>query len=161
MSWSTQYRAPVRMLSNPGNPIQKTYAGSYDENGRLVLQESGELNLYDLIQSHAESCDIHVIMERYQNGDVDALSKAQGFFGDVLDFPKTYAEALNHMNEMERQFMTLPLEIREKFGNSFPEFLASSDDPDFLDKLGIKPKEDSAPVPDPTVQTDPAKEVTT
>lgn len=157
--FKTQYRTPERFQTNPGNPVQKTYAGSYDENGRLVLQESGELNLYDLIQSHAESCDIHVIMQRYQNGDVDALSKAQGFFGDVLDFPKTYAEALNHMNEMERQFMTLPLEIREKFGNSFPEFLASSDDPDFLDKLGIKPKEEPVPVPEPTVQTDPAKEV--
>ena len=161
MSWSTQYRTPVRTLSNPGNPIQKTYAGSYDENGRLVLQESGEMNLYDLIQSHAESCDIHVIMQRYQNGDVNALSISQGFFGDVLDFPKTYAEALNHMNEMERQFMTFPLEIREKFGNSFPEFLASSDDPDFLDKLGIKPKEEPVPVPEPTVVDGPTKEVTT
>ncbi|ALS03457.1 VP3 [Gokushovirus WZ-2015a] len=161
MVFQTQYRDPVRVQTNPGNPVMKTYAGSYDENGRLVLQVSGEINLYDEIQSHAESCDIHAIMERYKNGDVSALSRAQGFFGDVLDFPKTYAEALNHMNEMERQFMNLPVEIREKFGNSFPEFLASSDDPDFLERLGIKPQEEPAPVADPPAQTDSAKEVTT
>ena len=87
-------------------------------------------------------------MKRYQNGDVAAFSQKQGFYGDFLDFPKTYAEALNHMNEMERQFMALPVETREKFGNSFTEFLAASAEPDFLDRLGIKKESVSEPVPD-------------
>lgn len=41
--------------------------------------------------------------------------------------------------------MALPLEIREKFGHSFTEFLASSGEPDFLDKLGIKREPESTP----------------
>ena len=51
------------------------------------------------------------------------------------------------MNEMERQFMALPPEIREKFGHSFTEFLASSGEPDFLDKLGIQREPESTPEP--------------
>jgi hypothetical protein len=134
MQFKTQYDARDRVFSDPGSPEHITYAGHYDEKGRVVLEESGRENIYDFIQSHAESCDIHVLMKRYQNGDVDALSQKQGFYGDFLDFPKTYAEALNHMNEMERQFMSLPVDTREKFGNSFTEFLAASAEPDFLDK---------------------------
>lgn len=158
MQFKTQYDARDRIFSDPGSPEHITYAGHYDEKGRVVLEESGRENIYDFIQSHAESCDIHVLMKRYQNGDVDALSQKQGFYGDFLDFPKTYAEALNHMNEMERQFMALPVESREKFGNSFAEFLAASAEPDFLDRLGIKKAPVVEPVPAiPQVET---KEVT-
>ena len=154
MQFKTQYDARDRIFSDPGSPEHITYAGHYDEKGRVVLEASGRENIYDFIQSHAESCDIHVLMKRYLNGDVAALSQKQGFYGDFLDFPKTYAEALNHMNEMERQFMALPVETREKFGNSFTEFLAASAEPDFLDRLGIKKESVSEPVPDiPQVET--------
>lgn len=150
MEFKTQYDARDRVFTDPGSPEHITYAGHYDEKGRVVLEESGRENLYDYIQSYAESCDIHVLMKRYANGDVDALSQKQGFYGDFLDFPKTYAEALNHMNEMERQFMALPVETREKFGNSFTEFLAASGEADFLERLGIKaeePKEVTPAIP--------------
>jgi hypothetical protein len=147
MEFKTQYDARDRVFTDPGSPEHITYAGHYDEKGRVVLEESGRENLYDYIQSYAESCDIHVLMKRYANGDVDALSQKQGFYGDFLDFPKTYAEALNHMNEMERQFMALPVETREKFGNSFTEFLAASGEADFLERLGIKKEPDAEPVP--------------
>lgn len=157
MEFKTQYDARDRVFTDPGSPEHITYAGHYDEKGRVVLEESGRENIYDFIQSHAESCDIHFLMKRYQNGDVEALSQKQGFYGDFLDFPKTYAEALNHMNEMERQFMALPVETREKFGNSFTEFLAASAEPDFLDRLGIK--KESVTEPDPDISQDEIKEV--
>lgn len=157
MEFKTQYDARDRVFTDPGSPEHITYAGHYDEKGRVVLEESGRENIYDFIQSHAESCDLHVLMKRYQNGDVEALSQKQGFYGDFLDFPKTYAEALNHMNEMERQFMALPVETREKFGNSFTEFLAASAEPDFLDRLGIK--KESVTEPDPDISLDEIREV--
>lgn len=138
-NWRTQYCA-VSVISNPGCPVKKQYAGSYDEKGHVQLREVGRVNLYDEIQSHAESCDIHVIMARFKNGDVDALSQRQGFFGDILNMPKTYAEALNNMLDLERNFYQLPTEVRERFGNSFSQFLASSNNPDFFEKLGVKMK---------------------
>ena len=137
MQFKTQYDARDRISSNPGSPIHITYAGHYDEKGRVVL-ESGRENIYDQIQSHAESCDIHVLMKRYLNGDVTALSQAQGQYLDATQFPKTYADMLNFVNDQERAFMALPADVRSKFGNSFTEYLAASGEPDFLDRLGIK-----------------------
>lgn len=138
MQFKTQYDARDRISCNPGSPIHITYAGHYDEKGRVVLEESGRENIYDLIQSHAESCDIHVLMKRYLNGDVTALSQVQGQYLDATQFPKTYADMLNFVNEQERAFMALPADVRAKFGNSFTEYLAASGEPDFLDRLGIK-----------------------
>ena len=154
MEFNTRWSKREPVFSNPGSPIHKTFGGHYDEKGRVVLEETGSENIYDFIQSHAESCDIHVLMKRFQNGDSTALSKRQGFYGDILDFPKTYAEALNHMNQMEAQFMALPLETREKFGCSFQEFLAASGEVDFLDRLGIKP----VPVSDDTPNSAPKED---
>lgn len=145
MKFKTQYDARERIVTNPGDPIHITYAGHYDEKGRVVLEESGRENIYDQIQSYAESCDIHVLMNRYLNGDVSALSKAQGQYLDVTDFPKTYAEMLNFVNDMEKQFMSLPAQVRSEFGNSFSEYLAASGSPDFMERLGVK-KEAAAEV---------------
>ena len=44
MQFATQYDARVRVFSNPGDPIHITYAGHYDEKGRVVLEESGREN---------------------------------------------------------------------------------------------------------------------
>ena len=41
------------------------------------------------------------------------------------------------MADMERSFMSLPVEVREKFNNSFSEFLASSGESDFMERLGL------------------------
>ena len=132
----TQYDH-VRVLAEPGQREKVTYGGHYDDKGRVVLEEIGRVNLYDEIQSHADSVDIHVLMQRYKNGDPEALSRAQGLYLDATVFPKTYAEALNHMADMERSFMSLPVEVREKFNNSFSEFLASSGESDFMERLGL------------------------
>ena len=62
----TQYDRGVRFHCEPGQREHVSYGGHYDEKGRVVLEEIGRVNLYDEIQSHAESCDIHVLMDRYR-----------------------------------------------------------------------------------------------
>ncbi len=143
----TQYDARDRIMSHPGNPIKQLYSGSYNERGQVELKEDGTEDLYAFIQSFAESTDIHSILKRYQNGEVDVLEKVQGFYGDITDMPKTYAEALQRISDSEKVFMSLPVEVRAKFGHSFSEFLAASQDADFLDRLGVKPTDQSADVP--------------
>ncbi len=137
--FKTQYDARDRIKSNPGNPIKQLYCGSYNERGQVELKEDGTEDLYAFIQSFAESTDIHSILQRYQNGEVDVLEKVQGFYGDITEMPHTYAEALQRIADSEKVFMSLPVEVRAKFGHSFSEFLAASQDADFLDRLGVKP----------------------
>lgn len=161
-AFKTQYDARDRIKSNPGNPIKQLYSGSYNDRGQLELKEDGTEDLYAFIQSFAESTDIHSILKRYQNGEVDVLEKVQGFYGDVTEMPKTYAEALQRIADSEKVFMSLPVDVRAKFGHSFSQFLAASQDDDFLDRLGVKPIEQAAnmsPVPDDSQAT--TKEVVT
>lgn len=150
--FKTQYDARDRIESNPGNPIKQLYAGSYNERGQVELREDGTENLYDFIQSFAESTDIHAIMRRFQNGEVDVLEKVQGFYGDVTEMPKTYAEALQRISDSEKVFMSLPVDVRAKFGHSFSEFLAASNDADFLERLGVQVDVPVTPEPEPDVK---------
>ncbi len=146
--FKTQYDARDRIQSNPGNPIKQLYCGSYNERGQVELKEDGTENIYDFIQSFAESTDIHAILRRFENGEVDVLEKVQGFYGDVTEMPKTYAEALQRIADSEKVFMSLPVDVRGKFGHSFSEFLAASNDADFLERLGVQVEEPVSPEPD-------------
>ena len=159
-AFKTQYDVRERIESHPGNPIKQLYSGSYNERGQVELKEDGTEDLYAFIQSFAESTDIHAILKRYQNGEVDVLEKVQGFYGDITEMPHTYAEALQRIADSEKVFMSLPVDIRAKFGHSFSEFLAASQDADFLDRLGVKPTEQPVPVPSvPDLVDKPVKEV--
>lgn len=144
--FNTQYDARDRISSHPGNPIKQLFSGSYNERGQVELKEDGTEDLYAYIQSFAESTDIHSILKRYENGEVDVLEKVQGFYADITEMPHTYAEALQRIADSEKVFMSLPVEVRAKFGHSFSEFLAASQDDDFLDRLGVQPTEQTEPV---------------
>ena len=155
--FKTQYDARDRIQSHPGNPIKQLYVGSYNERGQVDLKEDGTEDLYAYIQSFAESTDIHAILRRFENGEVDVLEKVQGFYGDITEMPHTYAEALQRIADSEKVFMSLPVDVRAKFNHSFSEFLAASQDANFLDRLGLNA--DSQPEPVPAVPAVAAKDV--
>lgn len=125
MVFRTKYQH-VRTCTPSGDPIHIEYSGRYDENGVLVLDKTGETNIYNEIQSHADSVDINTIIRRYESGEVDVLSRAQGLFMDVTQAPKTYAEMLNLLRCAEEVFDGLPADVRAKFDNSFEQFFAQN-----------------------------------
>lgn len=148
-NFRTQYDPPARFIQEPGSPIKTLYSPKFNENGVMYLVESGKANLYQEIQSHADSVDIHVLLQRYAQGDTGVLARVQGAYGDFTQMPHTFAEALNTMIAAEQYFMGLPKDIRAKFNNSFQQFIAQMDDPSWASDVGFKPPE-SAPVPTPS-----------
>lgn len=158
MRFRTQFESHDRVLANPGTSEHILYAPQIDENGHLELVETGREDLYDYIQSHKDSCDIHQIMRRFEAGDTEALMKRQGNYGDFTAMPKTYAEMLNAVIAGEQKFMELPVETRARFGHSFQQWLVSMDKPEeFAEKMGWNVGSAVAPAPD--AQIDPVKEV--
>ncbi|QRV61651.1 VP3 [Gokushovirinae sp.] len=138
MKFCTQFSEDrPRPKSVIGSRVKKLYSPVFDKNGRMELEETGQEDLYGYIQSHKDSVDIHVILDRYQRGDVTALNRAQAFYVDATSFPKTYAEALQRMQDAHMYFDSLPVETRAKFGHDFNQFLASLDKPDFAELLGF------------------------
>lgn len=135
----TQFDSHDRIFANPGDPIKILYAPQVDKQGHLELIESGTEDLYEYIQSHAESVDINMIVARYQRGDIDALERVQGLYADVTGLPQTYADMLNVVIQGEHAFESLPLETRAKFNHSYYEWMASMDDfAGFAAKMGFK-----------------------
>lgn len=144
------YSERGRVIENPGSPVRVLYTSQVADDGNVDLIPSGTENLYDFIQSHRDSVDIHVILKRFANGDVDALSRVQGHYGDFTTLPKTYAELLNTMIAGESYFNSLPLETRAKFDHSFEKFMVSMDNmPDFISKLGYEVSGSSKDIGEP------------
>lgn len=139
MTFKTQYDGRVRIFSEPGTGIKITYEPYFDDNGVLQIKETGKVNQYLEIQSHADSVDINVILARYQAGETDVLNKVQGFFADVTEMPETYAGMLNLINSGKNFFEELPTFIKERFNNSFAEFLTESGKPGFEKKFVSDP----------------------
>lgn len=151
----TQFNRPARVIANPGNPIKTLYGPKFDKNGVMHLVETGKHNLYDEIQSHADSVDIHVLLQRFAQGDVGVFSRVQGAYGDFTQMPSTFAEALNVMIAAEQYFNGLPVDVRAKFGHDFHQFVASMDSPTWIDDMGIDVTP-ATPEPSPTPPSAPA-----
>lgn len=128
-------RKPVR--SNVGSRDKILYRPELNEKGHLELVEDGKEDLYAYIQSHKDSVDIHVMLQKYQAGDVSVLQRAQGTYADLTEMPKTYAEMLNSVIAGENYFNALPLETRAKFGHSFSSWMATMETPEWYEKMGF------------------------
>lgn len=135
----TLFDKPTRVHCNSGNAMKRLYKPVVQDDGVVDLVDAGQESLYDYIQSWKDSVDINVIMARYANGDVDALSKVQGAYGDFTQFPKTYAEVLNRVIQGKHMFALLPLAVRERYNHDFSQFIAAMDTPDFWEQF--KPDE--------------------
>lgn len=136
--FKTKYDKHERVIQNTGSPIRKTFGSRINSSGARELYETGSVNIYDEIQSHKDSVDINVILSRYTNGDLSALNRVQGVYGDFTNMPKTYAEMLNTVNAARYDFERLPLEIREKFDHNFEKYMVEMDNfPEWCNKMGI------------------------
>lgn len=128
MRFRTQFDQHDRVLQPSGHRIHDILSGHFDDGGIFRLDVSGTEDIYEKIQSHAASVDIHVILDRYRRGDLDALGDpSRSVFLDASDMPKNYAQLLNLVADGERAFMSLPVEERAKFDHSFAQWLMHFD----------------------------------
>lgn len=133
--FGTRYGKNERIFSNPGRTTRPKYSAYCTEDGTIELEECGTEYLYDDIQAYADSCDINLILARYANGETDVLSRVQGFYTDVSDMPNTYIGMFNLINKGEEFFNSLPIEEKNKFNNSFPQFLSALGSENFLERF--------------------------
>lgn len=142
MKYKTQYdEKKVRYYTNTGEKEHIVYSSKFDENGNIVLFEAGRQNIPEFINSHAESVDINVILQRFTEGDTSALSRRQLMFGDFTQTPKTLADALNLVIAGENMFNSLDPEDKKKFNNNFVQWLATLDKVKAEEEVAAQPAE--------------------
>ena len=109
--------------SECGSAYTMTYKAIIDKDGKHQVIEDTKVNTYEKIQSHQASTDLHYLLQRYRQGDVDALNQCQGIYGDFSNAPRTLADYFAMQSEAQNTFLKLPTELREEFNNNPLEFL--------------------------------------
>lgn len=90
-------------------------------------------------QSFKEECDINVIVERFGIGyemPQGVKAPVYGDFSEVGDF----RGALDSVRAAQESFMTLPADVRARFGNDpagFVDFCSKDENYDEVEKLGL------------------------
>lgn len=133
MEWRNKYDSTESFETEPGSPLEPVYTPIINkETGAIDLEQTGVKNLYDEIQSHAESVDIDKIIERYMmTGDESILNKRIGSYIDVSDMPRNYTELLQRLVVAEREFDSMPEDIRRNY-NSIEEYVNDIGSPKWI-----------------------------
>lgn len=126
-----------KFVSNPGKRFREKFHAVYNEKGDIELVSDGFEDVKKRMRADAEGTDLPSIIARATAGDPTAFRKDKGFYGDIVDMPKTYAEVLNTVNAGREKFDSLPIEIKEKFGNSFEKWFATFGTDEWLYNHGI------------------------
>lgn len=133
MKYRTQYERPSReqFQSNPGETEYYDYIA--DENGNPVKNKLH--NRVDEIQSHRQSCDLQILLQRYAMGDESALNQRTGTYGDFTNAPSSFAEFVDGFKQLESDFYKLPDDFRDLFGNSTVEYWQQLGSEQFAKKI--------------------------
>lgn len=143
--YSFSDRRPVEF--NPaGDSVVQEYELEFTPQGVPHLVPIGTYDLYEVIQSFRDECDLGMIFQRYANGDVFALNKRQGVFADISEMPQDIFAAANLIERVEEIYNGLDESIRSRVG-SFEDFLQNP-----LSVLSDSPASDAGcSEPDPAV----------
>lgn len=112
--------------TDPGTPYEEAFVLERSKDGSEIVP-NGRVNSYAMIQSHADSVSMDVIMAKFRAGDVRVLNKSHGFYGDVTDLPTNLHEVYNNLARAEAAFSELPLEVRSKYNHNPALFFEDRD----------------------------------
>lgn len=125
---------PVKACPGSGTKIeyQLRIKGSVE-----ILEPVGKSSLYDYIQSHADSVDIHKILERCAlMDDYSILNRMPANFMDVTEMPKSLAEAYSMVEDARKMFERMPTSVKESYDNNFVEFIQDIGSEKFVKVVG-------------------------
>lgn len=105
-----------------GDSVVQEYELEYSPQGVPHLVPTGTYDLYEVIQSFRDECDLGKIFQRYANGDVMALNKRQGVYADISDMPQDIFAAANLLERVENIYNGLDEATRSRVG-SFADFI--------------------------------------
>lgn len=125
-------------ISSPGSPVKLIFTPAF-EDGQIVLNESGKFDISEFINSYADSTDMSFILARLAAGDSSVLNVSQGFFGDASILSHDHRAALDTVISAQTYFDNLPKETRDKFNDSFVEWIQSAGTKEWVSRMVVNP----------------------
>lgn len=139
------YEVEEKFVSNPGERYREVFTPKIDKDGSIELVVTGKEDLWELHNADKDYCDLNKILDQFNNGDLSALQRGNPAFIDILGAPKSLAEAYEINFRAEHAFENLPAKIKDRFNNSFMQFLEGAGSPEWFELLKIEePKEKEA-----------------
>lgn len=126
-----------RVHSRAGYIDKLLYQPKINKQGILDLVESGKENLYDYIQSFRDEVNIPLLVQKFINGDVNALNRKQAMFLDVTKMPKTYAEMFSLVQSGIAMFEDLPLDVKKAYEQNPYLFFEDMGSDNWYNVLGL------------------------
>ena len=116
-------------------------------------------------QQFKDESDINNLVDRFlRTGEVPPVD-SRAMYGDFIDVPESYQDALNAVLDAQTEFNALPSKLRQRFNNDPAELLSFLQDEKNIDeaiKLGLVEKPSSEPVePAPEATPTPSAEPST
>lgn len=139
----TQFNKGSKSFKAPtGKKYEMRHEAEFDKWGKRVLKRTRRVEIYDIIQSHADETDFQKIIRRAVEGDINALNIMEGHYVDITDAPRTLMESQNMMLKAQADFEKLPKDIKQKFDYDYHNYMGMMfDDPEsFADITGLKIK---------------------
>jgi hypothetical protein len=121
--YSFSDRRPIEYAPQ-GNSIVQEYELEYSPQGVPHLIPVGTYDLYDVIQSFKDECDLGKIFQRYANGDVMALNKRQGVYADISGLPGDVFAANSMIKRVREIYDSLEESTRANYA-SFEDFVSN------------------------------------
>lgn len=123
-----------------GHKTEMRHSPTMLKDGRRILKKDREVDIYNLIQSHREECEIENIIRRAVEGDYNALNAINGTYADITNCPSSIAEAQQYIINAKAEFEKLPKEIKQKFEYNAEMYVAEmgANTESWLDKMGFK-----------------------
>lgn len=126
---------PNSFVTCAGSRTKTLYSSKVLPNGEIVLTPSGKEDVQDYINSFRESTDMSYILHQLALGNTSVLNQKQMMFGDFTEVPESLAEAQQMLIDGEEAFYKLPLDVRQQFDNNFRNWLFTSGQPDWMQKM--------------------------
>lgn len=139
---------PNTFVTNPGEGFKLEYSPIVKDDGTILLEVSGKIDLKQMINSFKDSTDMSYILKQLALGNTDVLVQRQGVYADFSQFPKTYAEVLQLRIDAEKSFYQLPLDIRQKFNNDFNMYFATAGQDEWFSKMGVSQDTEQGSAPE-------------
>lgn len=116
------------------SPSGSTDRQLYSRKSDFELVPSGKENVYQSIQLAAKGNLPLDLIRRAERGDITAIPPPISSDGvvDLLNAPTSLMDAQNTLLHARSIFDSLPLEVRNKYGNNFNTFLSAVDDGSYL-----------------------------
>lgn len=123
-------------FSCSGSPVKVLYTPALVD-GELVLNETGKFDISEFINSYADTTDMAFILSRLSAGDSSVLNVQRGFFGDSSFLSYDHRAALDTVISAQVYFDNLPQETRDKFNDSFVEWIQSAGTADWVSRMTV------------------------